>query len=313
MGKIWLQKVETMNNIAVLLAAYNGVSYLEEQIESILNQINVHITIFISIDPSSDGTREFLETKYKNSEVVKLLEDCGCFGGAAKNFFRLLRDVDVSSYDYVAFADQDDIWYTDKLSHAIQKLNETKSDGYSSNVLAFWRDGREKLIVKSQAQCEYDYLFEAAGPGCTYVMSNVLAKQIKQRVIEQWDEVNKLWLHDWFCYAYARANGFKWLIDDAPSMNYRQHASNQVGVNTGWKAFRHRLHKILYGGAIEQSVSIARLVGMENHNFVKKWSNLSRYALLKLAFYAPVCRRKKQEKVFFFIACILMAIMGKGK
>lgn len=301
------------NKIAILLAAYNGVSYLEEQIKSILDQIDVYVTVFISIDPSSDGTREFLETKYKNSEAVIILEDSGRFGGAAKNFFRLLRDVDVSSYDFVAFADQDDIWHTDKLSHAIKKLNETKSDGYSSNVLAFWEDGREKLIEKSQPQCEYDYLFEAAGPGCTYVMTGALARQIKQRVVEQWHEVNNLWLHDWFCYAYARANGFKWIIDEIPTMRYRQHASNQVGVNAGGKAFLHRLKKILYGGAIEQSVSIARLVGMQNHNFVKKWSNLSRYALLKLAFYAPLCRRKKQEKVFFFIACILMAIIGKGR
>lgn len=300
-----------MNKIAILLAAYNGKFYLEDQIESILNQMDVDVTIFVSIDPSIDGTREFLETKYKNSETVVILGDSGCFGGAAKNFFRLIRDVDFASYNFVAFSDQDDIWYPNKLSRAIQKMNETKSDGYSSNVLAFWEDGREKFIEKSQPQCMYDYLFEAAGPGCTYVMTYPLVKQIKQKIIEQWAEVNNLWLHDWFCYAYARANGFKWVIDGLPSMRYRQHASNQVGVNIGIKAFLYRFKKILYGGAIEQSLTIIQLVGMQNHQFVKKWSSLNRYGFLKLAFAAHICRRKRKDKVFFFIACILMSIIGE--
>ncbi len=301
------------NKIAILLAAYNGRFYIEEQIESILNQIKVNVTIFISIDPSSDGTREFLEVKYKGSEAIVILEDVGSFGGAAKNFFRLIKDVDFSPFDFIAFADQDDIWYTDKLSRAIEKIKEAKSDGYSSNVLAFWEGGKTRVIEKSQPQCKYDYLFEAAGPGCTYVMTGLLAKQIKQVVVKQWNEVNDLWLHDWFCYAYARANGFKWAIDESPSMLYRQHASNQVGVNKGWKAFAYRLKKILYGGALEQSVSIASIIGMQDHSFITKWSNLKKDGLFKLAFYAPMCRRKKQEKVLFFFACILMVVLGEKK
>ena len=299
--------------IAVLLAAYNGKAYIKEQIETILNQQDVHVSIFISIDISNDGTREYLEEIYgKNTQVI-ILEDIGHFGGAAKNFFRIMRDVDFESYDFVAFADQDDIWYPDKLSRAIKRLYETKSDGYSSNVLAFWEDGREQLIEKSQPQVAYDYLFEAAGPGCTYVMTTTLAMQIKQIIVENWDTVNHLWLHDWFCYAYARANGFLWVIDEWPSMKYRQHSQNQVGVNQGWKAFVHRLKKVVFGGAMEQSYEIASLVGMRDNEFVQKWKNLDRYSFLRLAFNAQKCRRKVKEKFLFFSACLVIAIMKKGK
>lgn len=45
-----------MNNIAVLLATYNGIQYIEEQLNSILNQSNVNVVVFISDDLSTDGT-----------------------------------------------------------------------------------------------------------------------------------------------------------------------------------------------------------------------------------------------------------------
>lgn len=298
------------NKIAILLAAYNGKQYIQEQIGSILNQKDVAVTIFISIDPSTDGTRELLEATYCTNPYVAILNDVGKFGGAAKNFFRLIRDVDFTPYDFIAFADQDDIWYQDKLSRAIQKLNETKSDGYSSNVLAFWEDGREKLIVKSQPQCQYDYLFEAAGPGCTYVMTQSLAKKIQQCAIDQKEAMNYVWYHDWFCYAFARANGYTWVIDEKPSMRYRQHSDNEVGANYGWKAFLHRFQKVLYGGALEQAKDIAFLIGMKDSAFVKEWHVLTRWSFIKLVSHAHQCRRKTKDKVLFFIACLLLAILG---
>ena len=295
--------------VVVLMAVYNGKKYIQEQIESIFLQIDVSPTLYISLDDSIDQTRELLEYLYKENLEVVILKDVGHFGGAAKNFFRLIQDVDFSTFDYVAFADQDDIWYHDKLTRAVQKLKETGSDGYSSDVLAFWKDGRQKQIIKSQAQCQYDFLFEAAGPGCTYVMNQSLALQIQNEVRQKYEEVGKLWLHDWFCYAYARANGFQWFIDKRPSMLYRQHENNQVGVNTGWKAFWVRIKKVLLGGAIKQSRQIAILVGMQENDFVKQWAKMRKIDLVKLAFYAPHCRRKKIEKVYFFIACLVMAIV----
>lgn len=67
----------TQNKIAILLAAYNGKAYLKEQIDSILNQEDVAVTIFISIDTSSDGTREWLESSYVGFSQIIILEDVG--------------------------------------------------------------------------------------------------------------------------------------------------------------------------------------------------------------------------------------------
>jgi len=300
----------TKSTIAILLAAYNGKAYLKEQIDSILNQEDVAVTIFMSIDTSSDGTREWVESSYGGFSQIIILEDVGRFGGAAKNFFRLIRDVDFAPYEFIAFADQDDIWYPRKLVRAVTKLKEMNADGYSSNVTAFWENGVEKLVSKAQPQCQHDYLFEAAGPGCTYVMTHSLAKKVQQCVIEHKEAMSHVWYHDWFCYAFARANGYTWIIDEKPSMRYRQHSDNEVGANHGWKAFVHRLKKVLYGRALEQAREIAFLVGMKESPFVKEWQTLTRWSLIKLAFHASHCRRKPKEKILFFIACLALATLG---
>ena len=297
--------------IAVVLAVYNGVEWIQEQLNSILKQENVEVTVFISIDPSTDGSEDLCHQFSKQYKNIIVLPNAGKFGGAAKNFFRLIRDVDFSDFDYLSYADQDDIWFKDKLFRAVSKIIETNSDGYSSNVIAFWPTGEKKLIEKSQPQREWDYLFEAAGPGCTYVMTVGLASQLKKTVVSNWTEINKLGLHDWYSYAYARANGFKWFIDPWPSMLYRQHLDNQVGANKGWKAFLYRLNKVVGGWGIEQSALVAKLIGKGDAAFVRGWCGFERYGFLKLAFSANKCRRKPQDRVFFFFACLLMAIVGK--
>lgn len=57
---------------------------------------------------------------------INILPEIGRMGSASQNFFRLIRDVDFDSFDYVAFSDQDDIWKLDKLNHAIIAIEEKK-------------------------------------------------------------------------------------------------------------------------------------------------------------------------------------------
>ena len=162
------------------------------------------------------------------------------------------------------------------------------------------------LIKKSQPQKKWDFLFEAAGPGCTYVMQADFCTALQQCVCVQWDSVQTVVLHDWFTYAFARANGYQWIIDDKPSMLYRQHADNQVGVNEGWRAFFHRARKVWGGGGISQAALIARLVGLENEAFVRSWSGRTRFGCLRLAAHAGQCRRRVRDQVLFAITCIAL-------
>lgn len=299
--------------LAVCLAAYNGMQWIDEQITSIKAQEGVDVTLYISVDVSTDGTETHIRRLAEKDEKIVLLPYGDRFGGAAPNFFRLLAEVDFSPYDYVSLSDQDDIWLPDKLYRGIQTLATSGADGYSSNVTAFWENGRQSIIDKAQPQRNFDYFFEAAGPGCTYVLSASLANRVKECVVKNASEIKMIALHDWFIYAFARANGFRWIIDAYPSMLYRQHATNEVGANQGMKAFLYRARKILSGWGLRQACIIAQIVGLASNPFVERWHRMERMDLIWLAFQASDCRRRGRDRVLFCLSCLGMAIWNPGR
>ncbi|WP_323165107.1 glycosyltransferase [Pseudomonas atacamensis] len=296
--------------VAVLLAAYNGAQWLEEQLSSILCQSAVDVRVYISIDPSGDDTEPFCVAYAARHPAVTVLPPAGPFGGASRNFFRLIRDVNLEGYDYVAFSDQDDVWHVDKLQRAVDAILLRGVDAYSSNVTAFWPDGKTRLLDKAQPQVAWDYLFEAAGPGCTYVMTRQLTEPLKLAVMNDWQRLQEVNLHDWYCYAFARSNGFTWFIDAVPTMQYRQHESNQVGANIGWGALIARYKSIHDGWWFSQVQLIASLIDMGEDPFVRNLQRLDFRSLLRLSFSAFRCRRRSRDKVFFFMVCWATALIG---
>ena len=229
---------------AVLLATYNGEAWLEEQINSILAQTGVQVKLFISVDLSTDATLKICEHKENSDSRVTVLPYGSRFGGAGPNFYRLICDVEPEEFDMFAFSDQDDIWYETKLLTAWHQISLRGFDIFSSDVLAFWENGRKELIKKSYPQAEFDYFFEAAGPGCTYVLSALVYKSVRSFIASDVRGCRKVELHDWLIYAYCRFQGYKWIIHDQPTMLYRQHEDNQVGTNNNLKAYLKRIKKL---------------------------------------------------------------------
>lgn len=233
--------------VAVLMATYNGRQWLPDQVRSILTQEGVTLRLIVSDDASTDGTGDWLGEAAQRDERLVLLPPCGRFGSAGANFYRLLQDADLTGADFVAFADQDDIWEVDKLSRGATLCRQSGADAVSSNVTAFWGDGRAQLINKAQPQRRYDHLFEAAGPGCTYLLSVQLVADLVE-ILRRTDGLAlSVVHHDWLCYAVCRALGRRWTIDYESSVRYRQHSANEVGANSGWRAALVRQRKVASG------------------------------------------------------------------
>lgn len=237
----------SLPKIAVLLAAYQGENWIEEQIDSILDQEGVKVSLIVSVDLSCDMTLDVVTRIAARDRRVKVLPYGDRYGSAGANFFRLMQEVDLSAFDFISFADQDDIWYFDKLSRAVSQIRDRSVDAYSSNVIAFWEDGRTKLVHKSDPQTLYDYYFEAAGPGCTYVFTPKLGADIRNFLNDSPYITATFPSHDWLVYCFARSHGYTWFIDDRPGLAYRQHADNVVGVNRGMRSYIRRLQMLKQG------------------------------------------------------------------
>lgn len=290
------------------MATHDGILWVDEQIRSILDQENVHLTLFISDDGSVDGTYEFLKKISARETRVVLLPKDKSFKNAARNFYHLIRSVDFKVFDYVALSDQDDIWVTDKLSRAVDQMNIQNVTCYSSDVLAFWENDKTQIIKKSQAQTQYDYLFESAGPGCTFVMRRDSALFLKKHLTRLKGETDKILHHDWLIYALMRSNKFKWVIDDFIGVRYRQHEKNEMGAHLGFKASMRRVKKIFDGSWLDQVRLIASLCGEGEKKFIEYYLKSQHEHYFALALRAPSLRRRRRDASSLFFMFLSLGI-----
>jgi len=226
--------------VTVLLATHNGDRWLDEQLDTIFGQEGVDVRVIALDDASTDSTRDLLARRAADDDRLTVLPSSSPAGGAAPNFYRLIRALDVETAGLVAFADQDDVWMPDKLArHAA--LIAAGADGVSSNVTAFSESGPRSLIKKDYPQREFDYLLEGPGPGCTFLMSPRLIAVARRLLDEPASPASEAGFHDWLLYVICRSLGWRWEIDAYPSLDYRQHGSNAMGANVGAASARRRL------------------------------------------------------------------------
>lgn len=232
--------------VAILLASYNGELFLKKQLDSIINQLGADVSVFVSDDCSTDQTKQVVQSAQAECQNIHLLETKKNLGRSSQNFFNLIEKVDFSIFDFVAYADQDDFWFEDKLNCAINELINQNADGISTDVYALWpKTGKKKLIKKSFKQRKYDFWFEPPGPGCTHIMRAVVFENFKRFIITKKKKgIEEIDCHDWLTYAFFRYNGFKWVISSNPKMYYIQHSDNETGVNHGVRAAWKRLQLV---------------------------------------------------------------------
>ncbi|MBE6226873.1 MAG: glycosyltransferase family 2 protein [Bacteroidales bacterium] len=225
--------------ICILLSAYNGEKYIEEQLESLVGQQGVAADILVRDDGSSDKTHEILD-KWQNKGLLKWYR--GENLGFAKSFMDLVQRA--GDYEYYAFCDQDDIWLPEKLKRAVDMLSKIENDIklYCSNVY-YYKNGKTYGGIHKQAPVfdKYTSMVRNIAPGCSMVFSRRL-KDILAAAPPR-----KLIAHDFWIFQSAMLLG-EVVYDFTPTMLYRQHENNQIGQKVSrmgiWKRrIKHFLNK----------------------------------------------------------------------
>jgi rhamnosyltransferase len=260
-------------------------------------------------DASTDGTRREL-ARFENDERVRIVAATAASGSAARNFLTLIRDNAADTFDFVAFADQDDRWNPDKLSRACAKLVAGGSAGYSSATVAAWEDGRERVLKFSGMPTESDFLLEGAGQGCTFVLTIDLYDRVRRFLITREELTHGIHYHDWLIYALARSWGLHWCFDAQPSLRYRQHAGNDTGARGTLQGVARRLSRIRHGWYGDQLRAIADVcrVAAPDNDTVLAWHRrlLQPDSLLRRLKIARFClsggRRRTSDKLMAIFA-----------
>lgn len=245
--------------VQVLMSSYNGEKYIREQIESILNQQGVEVSVLIRDDGSKDSTRKILD-EINDKRVTCVYEENI---GVKKSFLKLIEMSD-PEVEYYAFSDQDDIWLPNKLWKAINTLSYQDRNIpliYGSPVNLYVKD---KIVGKQftgPSPKLGNFLVKNYYPGCTMVFNAALCELIKKI---DYRELNPFPLHDHWLNLVCTACGGKVIMDSESYILYRQHNSNVVGD-------RNILQKIKGNGLLTHSNHIRYKTCVELNELYREW------------------------------------------
>lgn len=290
-------RIDHKPRFAVLLASRNSSKWIEEQINSIINQKLVKVQIIVCIDKSADNTESIVKNLVKKKNIKLIKANNFLKKTASKNFFWLIKKINLRKYDYISFSDHDDIWFKNKLFMAYRKIKKFRYAGYSSNVVSI-KNNIKKKIFKNYSEAKFDYLFESGGPGCTIVLNKQVAISLKLFISKHWKKIIKLKNYDWFIYAFCRANNYNWVLDSKFTMFYRQHENNYFGANNTIRSYLKRFKLILnnwYKDEVEKQFELIKKI---NPNVI----NVRSYIVLIKSFFQ--LRRKISHKFFLFFLII---------
>ncbi len=112
----------TLPSVDVVIPAYNASRFIEETIQSVLDQTHLPRKIIIIDDGSMDNTVEIV--KSFKSDLIELtsVENGGV--SRARNI-----GIKASEADYIAFCDADDIWEPGKLEAQLRQLRRKPDAG----------------------------------------------------------------------------------------------------------------------------------------------------------------------------------------
>lgn len=108
--------------ISVIMPTYNGETYIKQQLDSILEQLDENDELLISDDGSGDGTSAVLRAYRDRDKRIHLLK--GPKKGIKKNVEHALRH---ARGTYIFLADQDDIWLEGKVERVLQAFEQQEA------------------------------------------------------------------------------------------------------------------------------------------------------------------------------------------
>lgn len=230
------------------LSTYNGSKYLLEFLASLEAQTYQKYHLIIRDDGSSDNTLSILQAfQHKYPNRVEILHD-GMNGGAKASFGKLIEAaLQNPKWEYLMFADQDDVWMCDKIALTRTKMESMANEFGNDVPLLVHTDLSvvdSSLNILSESFWSYQHvdpmrdklhnqIIQNVITGCTVMINRPLA--ILSLPIQ-----NEAIMHDWWISLVASTFGHIGIVPQ-PTILYRQHDSNDTGAkNYGWKYIYNR-------------------------------------------------------------------------
>lgn len=240
------QKPKQPPDIAVLVCTYNGGAYIQDQLDSIVDQSLKPCDILISDDGSTDETLNVVSRFQSTHSEAQVTLSCGPQQGYSANFFNLLAKCP-AEVGYVALADQDDVWLKTKLERAYKALEQhaDRPALYGSATIVCDANLRAGYLSRPpRTELGFGHALAQNFAGGNTMVLNTAALTLIQQAIRRGITVP---VFDWFLYQLISGAGGVILYDGKPGVLYRQHDTNAIGAAQGLRPRLWRLKQMARG------------------------------------------------------------------
>lgn len=230
--------MEKKYKISVALAAYKGENFIEEQLSSILSQLNPLDEVVVSDDFPEGKTKEVVMKLAHNDTRIKYIAGPG--KGLIMNFENAIKHC---TGDFIFLADQDDVWLPDKVEKVSEKL-----------VLGADLVLHNAMVTDTDLNVRDESFFASHGTKTGY-LNNIIKnsymgccmafrKELTEKLLPF---PENLPMHDQWIGLIAEKTGKVCLVEK-PLILYRRHGGNMTGGKTSLK------QKIMWRISIAQEI-----------------------------------------------------------
>lgn len=246
--------------VSIIVPAYNAKKFVEETIQSALDQTYKNIEVIVADDGSTDGTGEIVKGLIAKDTRVKYVYQKNAGQSAARN-----AGIAAAKGEYVAFLDADDLFMPEKISRQVASLEANPEYGVSyCKIYHFFDDKPDEK-----------YWFEVPHPSGEIFPNllranfiNPLSVVLKKSLLDKWGAFEPTFrrVDEQYLWLKLSYRGAKFLYLDEPSALYRVHRkslSNDPEYFEETEAQFLKLLEIMRGWMTEEEMRRYALAGME--------------------------------------------------
>ena len=241
--------------LSVAMCTYNGERFLDEQLASIAMQTQLPHELVLCDDGSTDGTLRIAEAfQSKAPFEIRIYRNPDNLG-YSRNFAQAAA---LCSGEVIAFSDQDDVWYPQKLARLSQVFEENSAVGgvFSNGGLidagstsvpgTLWH--RFRFFAKDQARLNTG---DAVGVLLQRNVVTGMAFAFRSSFTDILLSTPESWIHDgWLAFLIAARS--KLLALPESLVAYRVHETQQVGTPLAGRAKLRWMQKHGLGAYIQR-------------------------------------------------------------
>ena len=262
--------------VSVIIPCFNTWKYIEQAVNSIVNQTYKHLELIVVDDGSNQKTKDVLIALSDKIDLLIHQENKG--QSAARN-----EGAKKAKGDYILFLDSDDFFESEFCELAVGRIknkNEIKIVTCISNIII---NNKVSSVFTPKGGALQNMILS----NCA--MGSCLIRKDDWQITGGYDESMRSGFEDWEFYIRILSLGGKVEVIDKILFNYRKgHVSTTTKANAIKNELRHYIyvkHKDLYKSYFKQFVKQLLDENQATNNTLRKRENSKEFKIGKMILY----------------------------